>query len=62
MTVLAPSGAAYPVLDPSLQQDVPADMEVIHVPIFEPYEAIQRLMPSKPSERLGSGGTQEGGL
>ena len=62
LTVLAPSRAAYPVLDPSLQQDVPSDMQVIHVPIFEPYEAIQRLMPSKPSERLGSGGTQEGGL
>lgn len=62
LTVLVPSGAAYPVVDPSLEEEVSSDLKVIHVPIFEPYEAIQRLMPSKPSERLGSGGGQAKGL
>ncbi len=59
LTVIAPSGAAYPVLDPSLESDVPDDIEVHHVPIFEPYETAMKLMPSKSSERLGSGGGQE---
>lgn len=60
LTVIVPSNAAYPVLDPSLQSEIPAGIDVVHTPIFEPYEAIMGLMPSKPSERLGSGG-EEGG-
>ena len=29
--------AEYPMIDPSLEKDVPADMEVIRRPIVEPY-------------------------
>jgi len=60
LTVIVPSDAAYPVLDASLQAEVPDGIDVVHTPIFEPYEAIMGLVPSKPSERLGSGGGEDG--
>lgn len=60
LTALVPEGAAYPVLDASLGADVPRDMEVIGVPIFEPYEAAMSLFKGKDAERLGSGGNTEG--
>ena len=60
LTVIVPSDAAYPVLDTSLAAEVPEGIDVVHTPIVEPYEAIMGLMPSKPSERLGSGGGEDG--
>ena len=60
LTVIVPSDAAYPVLDASLAAEVPEGIDVVHTPIVEPYEAIMGLMPSKPSERLGSGGGEDG--
>lgn len=54
-TVLVPDGAAYPILDPSLEQDIPDGLKVIRVPIWEPYEAAMALLQGKKgAERLGS--------
>ena len=54
-TMVVPLGAAYPVEDASLGADVSEDMEVHHIPIFEPYEWVLRLFRKKgKTERLGS--------
>ena len=54
-TLLVPDGAAYPVLDATLADDIPEGIEVIKVPIFEPYDlAIRLFQGKKKPERLGS--------
>ena len=53
-TVLVPDGAAYPILDPSLEQDIPDGLKVIRVPIWEPYEAAMALLQGKKGQRDGS--------
>jgi hypothetical protein len=60
-TVVVPKNAAYPVLDPSLQDDVATDLNVISAPIFEPYEAVLRLLKRRDAERLGSTGNKKSG-
>jgi len=53
--LLVPQGAAYPVLDDSLAQEVDHNLAVHRVPIFEPYEAVMNLFKgSGKAERLGS--------
>jgi len=59
-TLLVPDGAAYPVLDPSLETEVSAHVEVLRVPIFEPYEAALSLVRRQGAERLGSGNRKSG--
>ena len=61
-TLVVPDGAAYPVLDPSLSEDVAQSLEVIRVPIFEPYEAVLGLIQGKGTERLGSSGSKKSGF
>ena len=53
--LLVPQGAAYPVLDDSLAQEIDHNLAVHRVPIFEPYEAVMNLFKgSGKAERLGS--------
>ncbi len=59
-TVVVPDGAAYPVLDDSLQGEVGPDIDVVRVPIFEPYDAALSLFQRKGAERLGSGNHKSG--
>lgn len=59
-TLVVPEGAAYPVLDPSLEQEVHPDLEVTRVPIFEPYDAALSLFRREGAERLGSGNQKSG--
>ena len=42
--VYAPENADYPSLDPTLEAEVPASVEVIRHPIFEPYGIYRKLM------------------
>ncbi|MGB1573254.1 MAG: hypothetical protein ACPG85_03165, partial [Flavobacteriales bacterium] len=58
--LLVPDGAAYPVLDPSLETEVSAKVEVLRAPIFEPYEAALSLVRRQGAERLGSGNRKSG--
>ena len=54
-TLLVPEGAAYPVLDASLTEEIPEGIDVVKVPIFEPYDlAIGLFQGKKGTERLGS--------
>ncbi|TAE53672.1 MAG: glycosyl transferase family 1 [Bacteroidetes bacterium] len=47
--------AAYPITDPSLEQDVPPEVEVIRGPIWEPYEWYKRFTGKKKDEAVYSG-------
>ena len=48
--VWAPENADYPSLDPSFEKEVPADVEVLRGPIWEPYAAYRRLTGAKSTE------------
>lgn len=53
--VYTAAAAAYPITDPSLAADVPAGQEVLHGPIWEPYEAYKRFTGKKKGEQVYSG-------
>ena len=46
--VFAPAHADYPLLDETLAKEIPAEVEQIRVPIWEPYAAYRRLTGAKP--------------
>src|SRR5687767_12943768 len=48
--VFTPENPSFAVSDPSLERDVPSEAEVIHFPIWEPYDLffkISRLLGQK---------------
>ena len=51
--------AEYPIIDPSLEKDVPADMEVIRQPIVEPYNFYKKFLGIKKEETVKMGFIQE---
>jgi len=46
---------AYPIIDTSLEEDVPADMQVIKGPIWEPYEVYKRFTGKGKQKQVYSG-------
>ena len=54
--VVVPEGASYPVQDKSLMEDIPPDLQVLKVPIWEPFGTAQKLLGKKATdvERLGA--------
>ena len=48
--VWAPLNADYPSLDPSLEAEVPANVEVLRGPIWEPYAAYRKLTGAKSTQ------------
>ena len=51
--------AEYPMIDPSLEKDVPADMEVIRRPIVEPYNFYKKFLGIKKEETVKMGFIEE---
>ena len=49
------SNGEYPVLDPGLEREVPAGVEVIRRPIWEPYQLYKRFTGQKKDQRVVSG-------
>ena len=47
--------AEYPIIDPSLEKDVPTDMEVIRRPIHEPYNFYKKFLGIKKEETVKMG-------
>ncbi|MEM7370829.1 MAG: glycosyl transferase family 1 [Bacteroidota bacterium] len=47
--------AAYPIIDHSLEADVPSDITVLKGPIWEPYEVYKRFTGKKKGEKVYSG-------
>ncbi len=48
--VFAPDGADYPSLDPSFEAEVPANVEVLRGPIWEPYAAYRSLTGAQSTQ------------
>ena len=53
--VIAPKNADYPSTDPSLIGDIPSNIKIIKVPIWEPYILFKFLTGKKKSEKVNSG-------
>ncbi len=49
------SNGEYPVMDESLLKEIPADVETIKTPIWEPYSFYKRFTGRKKGERVYSG-------
>lgn len=49
----------YPVLDNSLEKDIPQGIEIIKHPIWEPYQLYKQFIGQKKNERVVSGFLQE---
>ena len=45
----------FPVLDPSLEKDIPPGTEVIRRKIFEPYLWYKKFIGQKPDEKINAG-------
>jgi glycosyltransferase involved in cell wall biosynthesis len=50
--VYTAENADYPLLDPTLEQDIPSDIEVIRRPITEPYNLFRALTGKKKSDKM----------
>lgn len=53
--VYTPENPEYPVIDPSLINDLPEGLEVIKRPVWEPYQWFKLLTGKKQNERVYSG-------
>ncbi|MBP6978310.1 MAG: glycosyltransferase [Bacteroidales bacterium] len=52
--VYVPENPEYPVYDPSLEKDVLKNLEIIRMPIREPFGIYKKLTGRKKEERLGA--------
>lgn len=53
--VVVPKEPEYPVLDKSLETDVPAEATIIKLPIWEPYGIFKKLTGRKKEEKVNTG-------
>lgn len=53
--VVVPKDPEYPVIDKSLEADVPAEATVIKLPIWEPYGIFKKLTGRKKEEKVNTG-------
>ena len=52
--ILTAEGAHYPVLDPTGEKDVPEGIEVLRVPIWEPYAIYKKFMGKPADENVNN--------
>ena len=52
--VFTPENPEFPEIDNSLATDIPANMAVIKLPIWEPYDAYKRFMGKKKEDKISS--------
>ena len=53
--VFTAKDAEYPIIDESLQKDVPPEAEIIRQPIWEPYDLYKKVIGQKKEEKVYSG-------
>ncbi len=56
--IYTPENPEYPVEDPTLEKDVPVDIEILRQPIWEPYGLYRRFIGQK-GKRIGGGFVSE---
>lgn len=59
--VFTADNAEPPVFDASLQKEVPEGVEILKVPIWEPYDFYKKFTGKKKSDRIGPGLMSSGG-
>lgn len=52
-TLFIPENPSYPLLDESLQNDIPNDLEIIKTKIWEPYQIAEKLNKSNKKYKAG---------
>ena len=52
--VFCPENPEYPETDTSLFKDVPAGLEVLKLPIWEPYQAYKKLLGQKKEDKINA--------
>lgn len=53
--IFTPENPEYPALDESLAKDIPMDIEVVKIPIWEPYHYYKKLIGAAKDERINAG-------
>ncbi|HXC04343.1 MAG TPA: glycosyltransferase [Bacteroidia bacterium] len=53
--IYTPENGEMPVLDLSLEKDIPANLEVLRRPIWEPYNSYKRFVGQKKEEKINTG-------
>lgn len=53
--VFAPSNPDYPIIDKSLEKDIPADLKLYKLPIWEPYRYANLFGGKKKTQSISSG-------
>lgn len=53
--VAIPDNPEYPITDKSLEKDVSADIELIKIPIWEPYKLFKLFTSKNPNEKVNAG-------
>lgn len=53
--IYTPSNPEFPELDPSLEKDIPNDLEILKQPIWEPYNFYKKFVGLKKETRLKTG-------
>lgn len=53
--VVVPENPEYPVIDNSLEKDIPPEAEIIKLPIWEPYGIFKKITGRKKEERVNTG-------
>ncbi len=53
--IVAPENADYPSIDRSLEKDISEEIEVIKVPIWEPYKLFKLITGKKKEEKVNTG-------
>jgi len=53
--IYTPSNPEFPVIDDTLAKDIPAGIEVIRTPIWEPYEFYKKITGKKSTTKINSG-------
>src|SRR5690606_21078826 len=58
--ICRPENADYPLLDETFENEVNPNLEVISVPIFEPFRAVRNLLGQKQKKGISAGFISEG--
>jgi glycosyltransferase involved in cell wall biosynthesis len=53
--IYTPENGEMPVIDPSLEKDVPVGLTVIRQPIWEPYNSYKKFIGQKKDEKINTG-------
>lgn len=53
--IFTPENPEYPAIDESLAKDIPDDIEVVKIPIWEPYSYYKKLIGAGKNERINAG-------